>query len=123
MKMPLHLLIRTPTFRRTQDSAFLLFGDTHNGEYRSVTLNQAIETVVQYWPHLFPHGILRPMASDILEQLMADKLARQLPLTDTLLKQCVSVILATVAYQATLMPGALRYDSKGYTAGLVKEWE
>lgn len=82
-----------------------------NGEHRTVNLNQAIETLGFYWPRLFPYGILRPMEINMVEQLIADKTVRQLPFSDDTISKCITVIEQSVAYQATLMPGAARYDS------------
>lgn len=93
------------------------------GEYRHIPLRNAIETLAHYWPALFPYGILRPMALDITAQLLADKQARKLTLTNRRLTRCVSVILSSVAYRATLMPGAPRYNIWGQSQSTVMEEE
>ncbi|QXB04818.1 ProQ/FINO family protein [Providencia rettgeri] len=113
-------LKRTPS-SPTTERLTLLSGSP--GEQRDVTLQEAIETLNTYWPHLFPFGILRPMALDITEQLLANKQRRKLTLTPKRLTRCVSVILNSVAYQATLMPAALRYDLFGQPQALITQWE
>lgn len=125
MKSPttlaIHTIMRTPVHLLSSKALFLQFGGINNGEFRSVPLNEAIETLGQYWPQLFPHGILRPMASDILAQFRDEIQARQLHLSDKKLRQCVTVILQSVAYQSTVMPGALCYSLSGQPQGLVSE--
>nr|WP_306823614.1 ProQ/FINO family protein [Providencia rettgeri] len=92
-----------------------------NGEHRTIDEHTAIQTLTQHWPALFPHGILRPLSVNIDEQLKADNHSRHLPLSEQELHQHLSLILHSVAYQATLMPGALRYTHTGQVEGIVED--
>lgn len=50
-------------------------------------LEEAIATLSEHWPQLFPNGQLRPMAIGTREALFADKKARELPISTKKLKR------------------------------------
>lgn len=84
-------------------------------------LEEAIANISEYWPHLFPDGELRPMAVGTREALLADKKARELPISTKKLKRSLAAISHSVKYRSTIMPGAVRYDKEGQPNGTVTE--
>ncbi|QXX85099.1 conjugal transfer protein (plasmid) [Providencia sp. R33] len=84
-------------------------------------LEEAIANLSEYWPHLFPDGQLRPMAVGTREGLIADKKARELPISIKKLKRSLAAISHSVKYRTTIMPGAVRYDKDGQPNGTVTE--
>lgn len=84
-------------------------------------LEEAIENLSEYWPHLFPDGQLRPMAVGTREALFADKKARELSISYKTMKRSLAAISHSVKYRTTIMPGAVRYDKDGQPNGTVTE--
>ncbi|ENN8379004.1 conjugal transfer protein [Providencia rettgeri] len=84
-------------------------------------LDEAIANLLEYWPHLFPDGQLRPMAVGTREALFADKKGRELPISYKKLKRSLAAISHSVKYRTTIMPGAVRYDKDGQPNGTVTE--
>ncbi|MBF0693142.1 conjugal transfer protein [Providencia alcalifaciens] len=84
-------------------------------------LEDAIATLSEYWPKLFPDGQLRPMTIGTREALFADKKARALPISYKKLKRSLAAISHSVKYRTTIMPGAVRYDKDGQPNGIVTE--
>ncbi|EMN0829937.1 ProQ/FINO family protein [Providencia rettgeri] len=84
-------------------------------------LAEAIATLSEHWPHLFPDGQLRPMAVGTREALFADKKARELPISTKKLKRSLAAISHSVKYRTTIMPGAVRYDKDGQPQGHVTD--
>ncbi|HHR6046683.1 TPA: ProQ/FINO family protein [Providencia alcalifaciens] len=84
-------------------------------------LDEAIANLLEYWPQLFPAGILRPMAVGTREALFADKKGRELPISTKKLKRSLAAISHSVKYRTTIIPGAVRYDKDGQPNGCVTE--
>ncbi|MEY0079538.1 ProQ/FINO family protein [Providencia rettgeri] len=84
-------------------------------------LDEAIANLLEYWPHFFPDGQLRPMAVGTREALLADKKGRELPISYKKLKRSLAAISHSVKYRTTIMPGAVRYDKDGQPNGTVTE--
>ncbi|HHR6406493.1 TPA: ProQ/FINO family protein [Providencia alcalifaciens] len=84
-------------------------------------LEVAIANLSEYWPHLFPNGQLRPMAVGTREALLADKKARELPISTKTMKRSLAAISHSVKYRTTITPGAIRYDKDGQPNGTVTE--
>lgn len=59
------------------------------------------------------------MAVGTREALLADKKARELPISYTKMKRSLAAISHSVKYRATIMPGAVRYDKDGQPNGVV----
>ncbi|WP_336845265.1 ProQ/FINO family protein [Providencia rettgeri] len=86
-----------------------------------IPLEDAMATLSEHWPQLFPDGQLRPMAIGTREALFADKKARELPISYKTLKRSLAAISHSVKYRTTIMPGAVRYDKDGQPNGSVTE--
>ena len=86
-----------------------------------IRLEEAIANISEYWPQLFPMGILRPMAVGTHEALFADKKARELPISYKTMKRSLAAISHSVDYRTTIMLGAVRYDKDGQPNGTVTE--
>ncbi|HHR6225320.1 TPA: ProQ/FINO family protein [Providencia alcalifaciens] len=88
---------------------------------KHMPLEEAISTLSEYWPTLFPNGQLRPMAIGMREALFADKRALELSISYKKIKRCLAAISHSVKYRATIMPDAVRYDKEGQPSGVVTE--
>ncbi|WP_255426030.1 ProQ/FINO family protein [Providencia sp. JUb39] len=86
-----------------------------------IPLEDAIATLSEYWPQLFPNGQLRPMAVGTREALFSDKKNRELPISYKTMKRSLAAISHSVKYRTTIMPGAVRYDKDGQPNGAVTE--
>lgn len=83
------------------------------------TLQEAITELWKYWPELFPNGDVRPMQIGINQELEADCIIRQLPISKVRLKACLAKISNSLEYRNTFILGATRFNKDGKPSGVI----
>ncbi|UCQ29540.1 ProQ/FINO family protein (plasmid) [Edwardsiella tarda] len=86
---------------------------------RRVSLTFALSQLSPHWPALFTPGQLKPMAIGLRERLLEDIKARQIPLSNKVVRRCLTAVARSPEYWATLCVGAPRLGLQGEVLGEV----
>ncbi|EBS1478567.1 fertility inhibition protein FinO [Salmonella enterica] len=91
---------------------------------RLIPVADALRVLAECWPQLFnPELPLRLMKTGIREEMMADIVARQLPVSMKQLRRCLRSLTRSEGYLNTTLIGSVRYGLDGKPAGVVTEEE
>ncbi len=74
---------------------------------------QAIMTLKAFWPQLFDGNSPRLLATGMREQLFADIVNRDLPLSHKQVIKCLKSLTRSAGYLSRMKEGAARYDLQG----------
>ena len=74
---------------------------------------QAIMTLKAFWPQLFDGNAPRLLATGMREQLFADIVNRDLPLSHKQVSKCLKSLTRSAGYLSRMKVGASRYDLQG----------
>ncbi|MBK0469667.1 fertility inhibition protein FinO [Klebsiella aerogenes] len=74
---------------------------------------QAVMTLKAFWPQLFDGNSPRLLATGMREQLFADIVARDLPLSHKQVIKCLKSLTRSAGYLSRMRVGASRYDLQG----------
>lgn len=74
---------------------------------------QAIMTLKAFWPQLFDGNSPRLLATGMREQLFADIVNRDLPLSHKQVIKCLKSLTRSAGYLSRMKVGASRYDLQG----------
>ncbi|EDE2461872.1 TPA: conjugal transfer protein [Salmonella enterica] len=91
---------------------------------RLIPVADALRVLAEYWPPLFnPELPLRLMKTGIREEMEADIVARQLPVSAKQLRRCLRSLTRSEGYLNATLSGSIRYGLNGQPAGVVTEEE
>ncbi|EJJ1300005.1 fertility inhibition protein FinO [Salmonella enterica] len=91
---------------------------------RLIPVADALRVLAECWPALFtPELPLRLMKTGIREEMMADIVARQLPVSMKQLRRCLRSLTRSEGYLNATLTGSIRYGLNGHPAGVVTEEE
>lgn len=80
---------------------------------------QAIMTLKAFWPQLFDGNAPRLLATGMREQLFADIVNRDLPLSHKQVIKCLKSLTRSAGYLSRMKVGASRYDLQGNAVATV----
>ncbi|PII43744.1 conjugal transfer protein (plasmid) [Klebsiella quasipneumoniae] len=80
---------------------------------------QAIMTLKAFWPQLFDGNSPRLLATGMREQLFADIVNRDLPLSHKQVIKCLKSLTRSAGYLSRMKVGAARYDLQGNAVATV----
>ena len=80
---------------------------------------QAIMTLKAFWPQLFDGNSPRLLATGMREQLFADIVNRDLPLSHKQVIKCLKSLTRSAGYLSRMKVGASRYDLQGNAVATV----
>lgn len=80
---------------------------------------QAIMTLKAFWPQLFDGNSPRLLATGMREQLFADIVNRDLPLSHKQVIKCLKSLTRSAGYLSRMKEGASRYDLQGNAVATV----
>ncbi|HBQ1675785.1 TPA: fertility inhibition protein FinO, partial [Klebsiella pneumoniae] len=80
---------------------------------------QAIMTLKAFWPQLFDGNSPRLLATGMREQLFADIVNRDLPLSHKQVIKCLKSLTRSAGYLSRMKEGAARYDLQGNAVATV----
>ena len=80
---------------------------------------QAIMTLKAFWPQLFDGNSPRLLATGMREQLFADIVNRDLPLSHKQVIKCLKSLTRSAGYLSRMREGASRYDLQGNVVATV----
>jgi hypothetical protein len=80
---------------------------------------QAIMTLKAFWPQLFDGNSPRLLATGMREQLFADIVNRDLPLSHKQVIKCLKSLTRSAGYLSRMKAGASRYDLQGNAVATV----
>ena len=78
-----------------------------------------IGKLAEHWPKGFTLAGVRPLSIGIQEALINDAKARELPITDSQIRYCLSAYTKRPTYMKALAAGGPRYDLNGQPCGEV----
>ncbi|MNH19564.1 ProP effector [compost metagenome] len=78
-----------------------------------------IAKLAAYWPDCFSLDSVRPLSIGIQDALIADAEARELPITVSQIRYCLSAYTKRPAYAKVMAAGGTRYDLSGQPCGEV----
>ncbi|HBU2715459.1 TPA: fertility inhibition protein FinO [Klebsiella pneumoniae] len=84
---------------------------------------QAIMTLKAFWPQLFDGNSPRLLATGMREQLFADIVNRDLPLSHKQVIKCLKSLTRSAGYLSRMKEGAARYDLQGNAVATVTAGE
>ncbi|ECQ4629172.1 fertility inhibition protein FinO [Salmonella enterica] len=91
---------------------------------RLIPVADALRVLAECWPQLFnPELPLRLMKTGIREEMVADIVARQLPVSMKQLRRCLRSLTRSEGYLNATLTGSVRYGLDGKPAGVVTEEE
>ncbi|EAP5829088.1 conjugal transfer protein [Salmonella enterica] len=91
---------------------------------RLIPVADALRGLAECWPQLFnPELPLRLMKTGIREEMVADIVARQLPVSMKQLRRCLRSLTRSEGYLNATLTGSVRYGLDGKPAGVVTEKE
>ncbi|EBF1559666.1 fertility inhibition protein FinO [Salmonella enterica] len=91
---------------------------------RLIPVADALRVLAECWPALFnPELPLRLMKTGIREEMLADIVARQLPVSMKQLRRCLRSLTRSEGYLNATLTGNVRYGLDGKPAGVVTEEE
>ncbi|EED9384100.1 fertility inhibition protein FinO [Salmonella enterica subsp. enterica] len=91
---------------------------------RLIPVADALRVLAECWPQLFnPELPLRLMKTGIREEMVADIVARQLPVSMKQLRRCLRSLTRSEGYLNATLTGSVRYGLDGKAAGVVTEEE
>jgi len=80
---------------------------------------QVIMTLKAFWPQLFDGNAPRLLATGMREQLFADIVERDLPLSHKQVIKCLKSLTRSAGYLSRMREGASRYDLQGNAVATV----
>nr|WP_253076398.1 ProQ/FINO family protein [Citrobacter freundii] len=91
---------------------------------RLMPVADALRVLAEFWPRLFNLELpLRLMKTGIREEMEADIVARQLPVSSKQLRRCLRSLTRSEGYLNATTPGGKRYGLDGLPVGGVTEEE
>lgn len=79
----------------------------------------AVKALSTHWPGLFSGGRMRPLTVGMKEQLFADVVQRELPLSNKVIRRCLKTLTRTETYLTSLTAGAACYNADGSVESLI----